>query len=352
MSAINRFTIPSNQEFDENGNPLVGAQLFFYTVGTTTKKTIYSDAALSVVSANPIISDSGGYFPDVFLARDNYKIVLKDANNVEIYTKEPVRFPYATGITDNATQSSLEVRDDRVIGRVGVQWQFRHQTAITAALAENASEYVPIAVSYGDVANSAYPAYEFWHINAASVFTKCAIAGGEGELKFYTSDVFAGSNAPRALIITMDRNGNILPEKGAGTQNLGSATQRIDRVYATNAYNTTSDETLKENFNRIDGESAWNFINQLQLINRKGFTWFNFKNNNSKKHAGISAQDCIAAATAVGWNINELSFIEQGGDGVYGVSYSELQIIINAGLLWNAQQQNTKIQAIQTALGL
>jgi hypothetical protein len=348
MSAINRFTIPFNQVLDNNGNPIVGAELFFYEVGTTTKKTIYQNSDLSTVSANPIISTAGGYFPDVFLTRDNYKIVLKDADGNEIFTREPVRYPYPTGITDISTQSVIEIRDDRIVGRVGAQWQFVSQTTIPAALAEHAGQYVPLSVIYGDITNAAYPAYEFWHKSASNVFTKCAIAGGEGELKFYTSDVFAGSNAPRALIISMDRNGNILPEKGAGTQNVGSSTKRLDRVYATNAYNTVSDESVKENFTPIDGQEAWEFLAKMQEL--KGFTWYYFKTGDNLKHCGISAQDCIIAANHVGWNTAELSFIELGVDGKYGVSYAELQIIINAALFWKTEQQNIKILQLETTL--
>lgn len=247
MTAINRFIIPFNQVLDSNGDPIVGAELFFYEVGTTTKKTIYSNNTLTTVAANPIVSDASGYFPEVFTQRSDYKIVLKDNTGVEIMTREPVRFPYQTGITDNSTTSVLELRDDKIIGKVGVTFQYTHQTAIGATLAEHDNEYVPTGVLYGDIANAAYPALEFWHKNASSVFTKSAIGGAQGELYFYTADVFAGSNAPRARVVTIDRNGNIFPEKADGTQDLGSGSKRYNDVFATNGTINTCDEQLKDN---------------------------------------------------------------------------------------------------------
>lgn len=56
------------QILDGNGVPIVGAKKFFFEPGTTTKKTVYSDSALTVVALNPQISDGSGRFSgDIFL---------------------------------------------------------------------------------------------------------------------------------------------------------------------------------------------------------------------------------------------------------------------------------------------
>jgi hypothetical protein len=129
-------------------------------------------------------------------------------------------------------------------------------------------------------------------------------------------------------------NGNILPTGSlVGAANIGSSSARIGQVFATGSYNTVSDEELKENFTPIDGEKAWQFMQELQ--NGKGFTWFTLKSNpDSLKIAGVSAQDCIAAASVVGWDINELAFLHEAEDGTFSISYSELQIILTAGIFW------------------
>jgi len=61
------YTTPIEQISDGNGDPIVGAKKFLFSVGTTTKKTIYSDSALTTARANPVLSDADGRFPQFFL---------------------------------------------------------------------------------------------------------------------------------------------------------------------------------------------------------------------------------------------------------------------------------------------
>jgi hypothetical protein len=61
-----RFILP----YADIGNgisPSNGAQLFFYTTGTTTLKDTYSDEALSTANANPVIADADGVFGDIWI---------------------------------------------------------------------------------------------------------------------------------------------------------------------------------------------------------------------------------------------------------------------------------------------
>lgn len=78
------------QILDSNGDPIVGAKLYFYEVGTTTLKTIYSNAGLSTSTTNPQVADpEGRYSGDIFL-NGLYKVVQKDADDVTIWTKDPI----------------------------------------------------------------------------------------------------------------------------------------------------------------------------------------------------------------------------------------------------------------------
>jgi len=61
------YTTPVEQILDGNGDPIVGAKKFLFSVGTTTKKTVFSDSALKVARANPVLSDADGRFPQFFL---------------------------------------------------------------------------------------------------------------------------------------------------------------------------------------------------------------------------------------------------------------------------------------------
>lgn len=70
---------------DANGDPVSGARIYIYDVGTTTLKTVYSDTALSVAAANPIITDSAGRHAIRYIATGSYKYHVKTSADVSIY---------------------------------------------------------------------------------------------------------------------------------------------------------------------------------------------------------------------------------------------------------------------------
>lgn len=85
-----RFTKPRADAFDTSGNPRAGAKLYFYVTGTTTPLDTYSNDALSVVNANPVVADSAGLFGEIFLGSGTYKVVLKTSADVTVWTADPV----------------------------------------------------------------------------------------------------------------------------------------------------------------------------------------------------------------------------------------------------------------------
>lgn len=86
-----RFVSPVQAEYDGSGDPLSGAKLYFYAEGTATPQDTYSDTALTVANANPVVADSAGRFGDIFLSALGYKVVLKDSSDVEIWSKDNYR---------------------------------------------------------------------------------------------------------------------------------------------------------------------------------------------------------------------------------------------------------------------
>jgi hypothetical protein len=84
-----RYSNPTSQYSDINGVPLPGNQLFFYETGTTTFKNTFSDAGLTTANTNPVVSDASGRIPDIFLD-GTYKVVLKDTDDVTIWTRDPL----------------------------------------------------------------------------------------------------------------------------------------------------------------------------------------------------------------------------------------------------------------------
>jgi len=86
-----RYSNPIIQYSDGNGVPLPGATLDFFEPGTTTRKNTFSDSGLTTANPNPVVADSAGVMPDIWLD-GTYAVVLKNAGGVvqPEGTKDPI----------------------------------------------------------------------------------------------------------------------------------------------------------------------------------------------------------------------------------------------------------------------
>lgn len=80
---------------DENGDPMVGAKLFFYDSGTTTPQVVYSDAGLSTAIDQPILANARGAFPIIFLnpTPGSYRQKLLEADDTMVFDDDDVDVP-------------------------------------------------------------------------------------------------------------------------------------------------------------------------------------------------------------------------------------------------------------------
>jgi hypothetical protein len=79
------------QAFDSNGKVISGALLWFYQTGTTTPQTVYADSGATTPLSNPVVADSGGLFPAIYLANTNaYKTVLQTSLGATVRTTDPI----------------------------------------------------------------------------------------------------------------------------------------------------------------------------------------------------------------------------------------------------------------------
>ena len=111
MSAGSRFVLPYQTVIDNTGVPLPGALLYFYASGTSTPINTYSDQALTTPNTNPVVADAAGEFPNIFLSIANYKVVLTDSSNNEIWTADPVLGgpPLGGGTATFASASTVDL---------------------------------------------------------------------------------------------------------------------------------------------------------------------------------------------------------------------------------------------------
>lgn len=109
-----RFTMPVEHtalsDFSGSGD---GWKLNFYSTLTTTRKDTFSDNGLTTANANPVVADSSGRFGDIFLESGTYRVILTDANDVEISDSDPVDGAIgASGAVDEKTAAYTITIDD------------------------------------------------------------------------------------------------------------------------------------------------------------------------------------------------------------------------------------------------
>lgn len=92
------------QAIDDNRDPIVGAQLFTYVAGSSTKQTTYQNSNSSTPNSNPIVFDAAGRAPYPVWLTDgvSYKFVLAPANDTDPPTSPIWTIDNITGINDTA----------------------------------------------------------------------------------------------------------------------------------------------------------------------------------------------------------------------------------------------------------
>lgn len=81
------------QFFDDNGVPLTGGKLYTYEAGTTTPQVTYTTTAGNVAHTNPIVLNAAGRVGgsgEIWLTSQEYKFILKNANDVTIATYDNI----------------------------------------------------------------------------------------------------------------------------------------------------------------------------------------------------------------------------------------------------------------------
>jgi hypothetical protein len=131
---------PKLQFFGSDGLPLVGGKLYTYAAGTTTPLATYTDHTANTANTNPVILDSAGE-ADVWLPETTaYKYVLKDADDVTLFTVDYVSVP----LTANSFASPPPIGSD-----VPNSGTFTTLNVTGAAIFENTANFTE-AVEFDD----------------------------------------------------------------------------------------------------------------------------------------------------------------------------------------------------------
>ena len=88
---------PKQQIFGSDGLPLVGGKIYTYAAGTSTPIATYTDYYATTANTNPIILDSYGQANIWLVNTTSYKFIVRDANDVLLYTVDNISIPLDAG---------------------------------------------------------------------------------------------------------------------------------------------------------------------------------------------------------------------------------------------------------------
>lgn len=99
----------------------VSWKLYFYDTGTTTPKATYPTeadaAALTNANANPVVAGADGRFGEIWLVDADYKVILKDENDVTKVTRDPaVSSGSVTSVAVSGGTTGLSVTGSPITG--------------------------------------------------------------------------------------------------------------------------------------------------------------------------------------------------------------------------------------------
>lgn len=69
----------------DNGVIAPGAKAYFYASGTNTPLAVYTDAALTVAHAHPVVADAEGVLPVIYLQALAYRLLVTDSAGATIF---------------------------------------------------------------------------------------------------------------------------------------------------------------------------------------------------------------------------------------------------------------------------
>jgi microcystin-dependent protein len=86
----NRFVNPLQQIVDPQGVPYVGASATFFATGTATLQNTFSDVLLTIANPNPVLTNSAGFWPNIFMvAAPAYRVRVEDPAGGILYDVDP-----------------------------------------------------------------------------------------------------------------------------------------------------------------------------------------------------------------------------------------------------------------------
>ncbi len=242
---------------DANGTPIVGAVCYVYEVGTTTLRSIYSDAGLSVPLSNPLsgvnASDARGNFPRFYQASGTYKIRLETSaaalidewDNVDTGLASGSPLAVANGgtgaTTASAARTNLDVPSNSEIADIAADITDLSSAVqniaafpqgyltITSGTPVIGSSSVESATSiyYTPLVGAQIPIYNGTNY-VIQTFTELTLALGTNNTAGSIYDCFVINDAGTLRLVTGPAWSTSTP--GSGARGSGAGTTELERI--------------------------------------------------------------------------------------------------------------------------
>jgi len=109
-------------QYTQGGEPIANGKMYFFETGTNTPKTTYADSAETTANTHPVILDAEGRLPNCFYS-GLAKQILTDANDVQVFNRDPVGQEIAIAAFDTFAISSTYQIHNIVTASNGTFWK-------------------------------------------------------------------------------------------------------------------------------------------------------------------------------------------------------------------------------------
>lgn len=110
------------QVIGTNGLKAAGAKVYFFDADTTTPRTTYSDAALSVPHAHPVVADANGIIPAIYLQYGDYRVRVTTSADVVLSDIDNIANPEPP---DSGGGGGIVVSEEQIFQTGDVKWSPR-----------------------------------------------------------------------------------------------------------------------------------------------------------------------------------------------------------------------------------
>ena len=99
-----------------DGRPLAGGKLYAFVSETAIPKKVFYDVEMTIPATNPIILDSAGYLPEIFLESGLYTFELYDKDDILITRKDNIAGTLGTAEFNNRLSQYLPLSGGTLSG--------------------------------------------------------------------------------------------------------------------------------------------------------------------------------------------------------------------------------------------